>query len=106
MADTQVSRRGENLIKSGNKEKDYSRIWGRISNEKGKQLQQWADELGIPMMQFIGLCAWMGAHHLMRSFQPEKFITGDQFADIVLNLKQKGVEISADGILENSVKEG
>jgi hypothetical protein len=102
MAET--SRRREHLTTG--KEKDYSRIWGRISNEKGKQLQQWADELGIPMMQFIGLCAWMGAHHLMRSFHPERFITGDQWAEIVMGLKEKGFEINvSDDMSKLVVKE-
>jgi hypothetical protein len=44
------------------------RIWGVTSEEKFKQIEQWAKEMSISTATFTAIAVWVGAKELSRMF--------------------------------------
>jgi hypothetical protein len=83
---TTTGRGGKGLIPEG-----YKRIWGRLPDEKDAQLKEWADSLGMSYSAFISLCVWVGAKQIMRTVEPEKIFTPDQWADLIEVAQERGI---------------
>ena len=50
-----------------------------------------ADDYGMSIAGFGGLCTWMGFKAVMRSIDPEKMLTTDQWVDIIEAAKNRGL---------------
>lgn len=70
------------------------RVWASLSDEKLGTMKEWADSLGVPLSYFIGMSAWVGAKSIMRTVEPEKIMSPEQWAAIIKATQNAGVEVS------------
>lgn len=70
---------------------DAAKIYGTVNKKQREQLLEWAGSLGMTMNQFVGLCTWMGAKALMRSIEPEKMLTPEQWVALGMAAKNAGL---------------
>lgn len=85
-----------------------TRAWVRIPTDKLDQMTTWAEGLGMSQAQFIGICAWVGARTVMRTLEPEKFFSTEQWGEImatVVKLMPEGARAEALQQLESEVKD-
>jgi hypothetical protein len=71
-------------------------------------MEKWAEDLGIPLSQFFGMVAWVGAQQMMRTFDPQSTFTTEQWGQIVASamktLPQEDMEKARDLLIEESAK--
>jgi hypothetical protein len=70
---------------------ESAKIYGTVNQKQREQLIEWANSLGMTMNQFVGLCTWMGAKSLMRTIEPEKMLTPDQWVALGKAAKDAGL---------------
>lgn len=62
---------------------DTTRVWTRFTPDKYEQMQAWSDQLGMTLSQFVSICAWAGAQQVMRTLEPSRFFTTEQWGQVV-----------------------
>lgn len=71
--------------------KDTKRIFVTLEASKVDAILAAADDYGMSYSNFGGLCAWIGFKTMMRSIDPEKMLTVDQWVDIIEAAQKRGI---------------
>lgn len=53
-------------------DEEMVRIWGKMPASKAKKIKEWANSVGLPLMQFVSISVWVGAKEVMKTLEPEK----------------------------------
>lgn len=72
------------------------RVWASLSDEKLETMKEWADSLGVPLSYFVGMSAWVGAKTIMRTVEPEKIMSPEQWAAIIKASQDIGLVPAAE----------
>jgi hypothetical protein len=75
----------------------YYRVWGRLPENKGQQMKDWAESMGMSLSSFASLAMWIGAKAIMRAASPEDMITEEMWGKILRAAKDNEIDISEIG---------
>lgn len=73
------------------KTSNTKRVWLTFETSKVDAIIAAAEDYGMPVSSFAGLCAWIGFKTIIRQIDPDKMLTTDQWVDIIEAAKKRGL---------------
>lgn len=67
------------------------RLWLTLEGSKADAITAAAEDYGMPISSFAGLCAWIGFKSIIRQIDPDKMLTTEQWVDIIEAAKKRGI---------------
>lgn len=80
---------------------DTTRVWTRFTPDKYQQMQAWSDQLGMTLSQFVSICAWTGAQQVMRTLEPNRFFTTEQWGQVIAAAMQSLPDVDLEKVRSN-----
>lgn len=77
--------------------RNTKRLWLTLEETKVQAIVDTAEDYGMPVSSFAGLCAWVGFNTVIRQINPEKMLNTEQWVDLIEAAKKRGL-ISADEV--------
>lgn len=69
------------------------RIWLTSEEEKVDLMLRTAEAYGIPVSNYVGLCAWIGHRIMLRTLEPESVYTPEQIVQMYMAAKAQGLDV-------------
>lgn len=69
------------------------RVWLTSEESKVDAMLEMADRYGMPVSNYVGLCAWLGHKIMVRTIEPENYFTPEQMVQMYIAAKEQGLEV-------------
>lgn len=69
------------------------RVWLTSEADKVDAMLKTADSYGMPVSNYVGMCAWIGHRIMLRTLEPESVYTPEQMVQMYMAAKAQGLDV-------------